>query len=129
MRISDWISDVCSSDLLEPASSVGVPPRLCHTRGGTPTEEAGSRCLDQSLTWLSRRIVANAGSRRVATLFNITGVEPVGCRPASGPRYRPGSRPCCPAVRGRVAASLAWGMDVMRDVVYASTKHYQDQKE
>src|SRR3546814_4797174 len=30
MRISDWSSDVCSSDLLRPPIGRGLPRKLCH---------------------------------------------------------------------------------------------------
>src|SRR3546814_11258801 len=53
MRISDWSSDVCSSDL-EPPAHVDRRPsgnRLCESRGGSPGDRPGEALLRRA--WLA----------------------------------------------------------------------------
>src|SRR3546814_19681754 len=53
MRISDWSSDVCSSDL-EPPAHVDRRPsgnRLCESRGGAPGDRPGEALLRRA--WLA----------------------------------------------------------------------------
>src|SRR3546814_2620718 len=63
MRISDWSSDVCSSDLLEPAGfgRVVIRPAIEHRR---PRHRGAVRVHQKTLTTLTSEIPENIEERR-----------------------------------------------------------------
>src|SRR3546814_16142454 len=70
MRISDWSSDVCSSDLETPGSAVEV--MRCIADAGVPGEVA--QLVFGVPDTISRRLLASHGTRKLS----FTGSVPVG---------------------------------------------------
>src|SRR3546814_13240801 len=71
MRISDWSSDVCSSDLRRRAST-GKPITSGHSTGSTHTRRPGSEGA-----MLTKRKAAQAGRTKLASLVAAAGAAPL----------------------------------------------------
>src|SRR3546814_20303064 len=113
MRISDWSSDVCSSDLIESAA-VGLPFGVRAPIAGTlPVREASAPSGADAAPSAGKRLVAGAdcdggvprgtpaaGEAEVAFRGGIDG------RPVP---YRLAGRFCRPLHRGRFSSSAALG--------------------
>src|SRR3546814_11010634 len=67
MRISDWSSDVCSSDLAITMENVGrVKARIIGELANGPTTPAADRVLERSGVFMIPDILANAGGVTVS---------------------------------------------------------------
>src|SRR3546814_2484678 len=91
MRISDWSSDVCSSDLFDP---VRLQPRLCRSLRLSPVAKQ-QPCRRTGLTVAGLR-GPEIGWRGSFDLFGATGVK------ANGPR-----RPACQFIEARLSKRAA----------------------
>src|SRR3546814_8325551 len=93
MRISDWSSDVCSSDLIEPRSAPRSHGATRHRRGHRILQRRDRKAAahDRRQAWLHRR---RAQPRAVRTFETESGVR----RKAMRPSLLALSLICCAAV-------------------------------
>src|SRR3546814_15371132 len=67
MRISDWSSDVCSSDLRLPKPSPPASPLPC-TGGPPDSDQTSTTCSSVSSQWISTRPVSDDRAPYLAAL-------------------------------------------------------------
>src|SRR3546814_9804642 len=107
MRISDWSSDVCSSDLLDPGrpadtrngndDHAGGTPRLCHAVVPVRDHSAGDLCAGAEEPMAETAdFVSRQGTSGLNVRIRPSGIVPVGSVRVI--RLRPLPRPCgaCP---------------------------------